>query len=178
MTLRVQVFDDTVGRTQLMPFSGTTLSYPGFADYVEEVSGSSKSIFDVGYDLTAEMKIDVWVGGREQPRENINWTRQVSENTITTAADVPVGQVFKARLYFSSGIYIFTDYIEEVSGSQKTEFNIGLDIDANHKIDVSIDGRDQPIENTNWTRDVVNNKITTASPVEVGKVFKARIYLK
>lgn len=72
----------------------------------------------------------------------------------------------------------FQDYVETVSGSAKTVFSIGVDIDADHKVDVSIDGRDQPIENTNWSRDNSANTITTAEPVNVGSVFKARVYLK
>jgi len=72
----------------------------------------------------------------------------------------------------------FQDYVETVSGSAKTVFSTGIDFDAAHKIDVSIDGRDQPIENTNWSRDNSANTITTAEPVNVGSVFKARVYTK
>jgi hypothetical protein len=72
----------------------------------------------------------------------------------------------------------FYDYVEEVSGSSKTVFSLGMDIDASHKIDVSIDGRDQPRENTNWTRDIDANTITTSESVQIGSVFKARIFLK
>lgn len=71
----------------------------------------------------------------------------------------------------------FQDYVETVSGSAKSVFSIGIDIDAPHKIDVSIDGRDQPIENTHWSRDISTNTITTSEPVNVGSVFKARVYL-
>lgn len=72
----------------------------------------------------------------------------------------------------------FTDVVETVTGSAKTVFSLGVDIDAVHKIDVSIDGRDQPIENTHWTRDIGANTITTSEAVNIGSVFKARIYLK
>ena len=71
----------------------------------------------------------------------------------------------------------FYDYLETVSGSAKTEFTLDYDILAGHKIDVEVDGRGQPIENTHWTRDVVNNKITTTEAVQVGSVFMARIHL-
>ena len=72
----------------------------------------------------------------------------------------------------------FTDYIETVVGSAKSTFTIGVDIDALHKLDVSIDGRDQPIENTHWTRDVSANTVTMSEPIKVGSIFKCRIYLK
>lgn len=76
----------------------------------------------------------------------------------------------------------FHDYLETVSGSAKTEFTVDMDIDDNHVIDVSIDGRDQPIEGelpgANWVRDSATNKITVAESLSEGKVFKARIYLK
>jgi len=72
----------------------------------------------------------------------------------------------------------FYDYVETVSGSVKSIFSIGMDIDAAHAIDVSVDGRGQPIENTHWTRDINANTITTSESVQVGSVFKARIYLK
>ena len=71
----------------------------------------------------------------------------------------------------------FHDYLETVSGSAKTVFNLDYDIIAEHKIDVSIDGRKQPIENTHWTRDVVNNRITLSEAAQVGSVFEARIHL-
>ena len=72
----------------------------------------------------------------------------------------------------------FYDYVEQVSGSAKTVFSLGMDIDALHKIDVEVDGRGQPIENTHWTRDIDANTITTSESVQVGSTFKARIYLK
>lgn len=71
----------------------------------------------------------------------------------------------------------FTDVVETVSGEAKTVFTLGVNITADHKIDVSVDGRGQPIENTHWSRDVETNTITTSEPVNVGSVFKARIYL-
>ncbi len=72
----------------------------------------------------------------------------------------------------------FQDIVETVSGSAKTEFTLGITIDADHKIDVSVDGRGQPIEDTHWSRDTDNGKITMTEAVNVGSVFKARIYLK
>ena len=74
----------------------------------------------------------------------------------------------------------FHDYLETVSGSAKTEFTLDMNIDDNHAIDISIDGRDQPIEGDpgNWTRDSSTNKIIVAESLSEGKVFKARIYLK
>lgn len=72
----------------------------------------------------------------------------------------------------------FVDVVETVAGSPKTEFTLGVTIDSEHKIDVSIDGRDQPIEDTHWSRDKDNGKIIMTESVPVGKVFKARIYLK
>lgn len=72
----------------------------------------------------------------------------------------------------------FHDYVETVSGSTKTVFTIDYDFAADHKIDVSIDGRDQPIENTHWSRDAGTNQITMTEPINVGSVFKCRIYLK
>lgn len=72
----------------------------------------------------------------------------------------------------------FQDYVETVSGSSKTVFSIGVDIDADHKMDVEIDGRGQPIEGTHWSRDITNNQIIMTGPINVGSVFKCRIYLK
>lgn len=72
----------------------------------------------------------------------------------------------------------FHDYVETVTGSPKTVFNLDIDIDADHAVDVDIDGRNQPLENTHWTRDIVNNRITMSENVNVTSIFKARIYLK
>ena len=72
----------------------------------------------------------------------------------------------------------FQDVVETVSGSSKTTFALGVDIDANHVIDVSIDGRYQPIENVHWTRDTDTNEIIMSESINVGSTFKARIYLK
>lgn len=71
----------------------------------------------------------------------------------------------------------FHDYVETVSGAAKTVFQLDVDITATHKIDILVDGRDQSIEGTHWTRDVDTNRITTTSSVNVGSEFKARIYL-
>ena len=71
----------------------------------------------------------------------------------------------------------FHDYVETVSGSAKAEFTLNKTITADHKIDISIDGRDQPVEDTQWSRDVETNKITMSEAIPVGKTFKARIYL-
>lgn len=72
----------------------------------------------------------------------------------------------------------YHDYIETVSGSAKTTFNLDYDIDAAHSMDVEIDGRGQPIEGTHWDRDITNNQIIMSGPVNVDSVFKCRIYLK
>lgn len=72
----------------------------------------------------------------------------------------------------------FHDYVETVSGSAKTVFQLDMTIDANHQIDIYVDGREQPIENTHWTRNTGLGQITTTSAVNIGSVFKARIYLK
>lgn len=73
----------------------------------------------------------------------------------------------------------FTDYIETVTGSAKTTFTLDKAIDSAHAIDVDIDGRNQPIEGTHWTRTNGDpGEIVMASAVNVGSVFKARIYTK
>lgn len=72
----------------------------------------------------------------------------------------------------------FHDYVETVTGSAKTVFQLDITIDADHVIDVDVDGRNQPIENTHWSRNTGLAQITTTSAVNIGSVFKARIYLK
>lgn len=71
----------------------------------------------------------------------------------------------------------FHDFVETVSGSAKSTFQLDVDIDTEHQIDVEVDGRGQ-LETTHWTRDIANNRITTGSAVNVGSWFRARIYLK
>lgn len=73
----------------------------------------------------------------------------------------------------------FTDYIETVTGSAKTTFTLAVDIDSGHAIDVDIDGRNQPIEGTHWTRTNGSpGEIVMAEAIPVGKIFKARVYTK
>lgn len=72
----------------------------------------------------------------------------------------------------------FHDYVETVTGSAKTVFQLDVTIDAEHKIDIFVDGREQPIENTHWTRNTGLGQITTTSAVNIGSIFKARIYFK
>lgn len=69
------------------------------------------------------------------------------------------------------------DYVEVVATEGQTEFTIDYDITADHKIEIDLDGRDQPVEGVNWTRDVVNNKIILSEGVHVGSVFKAKIHI-
>jgi len=71
----------------------------------------------------------------------------------------------------------FVDVDETVSGSAKSQFNLGIDIDAEHQIDVLIDGRYQ-LENTAWTRDTVNNRIDMSTNINVGSWFRARVFKK
>jgi len=73
----------------------------------------------------------------------------------------------------------FVDYIETVAGSAKTTFTLAIPIDSAHAIDVDIDGRNQPIEDTHWSRTTGDpGEIVMAEAIPVGKVFKARVYTK
>ena len=72
----------------------------------------------------------------------------------------------------------FYDYVETVTTEGKTTFTIsGVTLTSAQKIDVSVDGRDEPIEGTNWTRNVSANQIILSDGIHVDSVFKARIYL-
>ena len=71
----------------------------------------------------------------------------------------------------------FIDENFTVSGSEQSQFNLSTDIDADHAIDVEVDGRGQ-LENTNWTRDTTNNRINTDSAVNIGSWVRVRIYRK
>ena len=69
----------------------------------------------------------------------------------------------------------YHEYIEEVAIEGQTSFQLDYDITAQHEIEIDIDGRDQPIENVNWTRDVDLNKINLSEGLHIGSVFKAKI---
>jgi hypothetical protein len=71
----------------------------------------------------------------------------------------------------------YHDYIETVAVEGKTEFTLDYDITADHRIEIDIDGRNEPLEGTNWTRNVAANKIILAEGIHVSSVFKARIHI-
>lgn len=71
----------------------------------------------------------------------------------------------------------FHDYTVTVTMEGQTDFVLDHTITADTKIDVEIDGRDEPIEGVNWTRDVAHNKIILSEGMHVDSVFKARIYI-
>ena len=71
----------------------------------------------------------------------------------------------------------FVDEVFTVSGSSQSQFNLSTDIDADHAIDVDVDGRGQ-LENTHWTRDTTNNRINTDSAVNVDSWVRVRIFRK
>lgn len=73
----------------------------------------------------------------------------------------------------------FIVYTETVSGSTKTNFITsggGATFTATSPIEVSIDGREQPLEGTHWTRTVGTQTISMSGAVQIGSIFKAKIY--
>jgi hypothetical protein len=71
----------------------------------------------------------------------------------------------------------FIDETFIIAGSEKSQFDLSTDIDADHAIDVEVDGRGQ-LEDTHWTRDTTNNRVNTDSAVNVGSWVRVRIYRK
>lgn len=98
MGLFQYVIDSTTKKRMAYPFK--YVAYPGFVDYTETVSGSSKSDFTLAVALEADHAVDVWVDGRLQMIENTNWSRTVATpGHIVLSEAIVVGKVFKARVY-------------------------------------------------------------------------------
>lgn len=72
----------------------------------------------------------------------------------------------------------FVDYVEQVTGSPKQNFDISAtyDFNADHKIDAWVDGRDQ-LPTTDFTKNHTTNTISFSEAVPVGKWVKIRVYL-
>jgi hypothetical protein len=83
--------DTTLGKKIAVP-------YPGFAEYNETVSTSSKSEFSIGITFDADHKIIIMVDGRRQ-QEGVAWTRNVGTQKITATSNVNVGSWFNAIVY-------------------------------------------------------------------------------
>jgi len=71
----------------------------------------------------------------------------------------------------------FIDKVFTVTGSPQSQFDLGIDVDADHAILVEVDGRGQ-LEDTHWTRDTGNNRVNTSSAVNVGSWLRARVFYK
>lgn len=71
----------------------------------------------------------------------------------------------------------FTDFDEVVSGAAKVTFQLAVDIDGTHTIDVWVDGRMQR-ESAAWTRDASLNQFTFTEQVEIGQWVRARVHTK
>lgn len=74
------------------------IAYPGFVDYEETVSGSSKSDFTLAVELTAGHSVDVWVDGRMEMSASFSKT-VANPGHIVMGEAVPVGKIFKARVF-------------------------------------------------------------------------------
>lgn len=153
--------------------------------------------YNTGYGTTGRVRIEanpIYITGSKSSLIGISGITPTTHNNLSGRSD-PACHPGPAIELTPSGTQVYSDvegavqhlydkypgyhdYIETVSGSAKTTFNLDYDIDAAHSMDVGIDGRDQPIEGTHWDRDITNNQITMTEPINVGSVFKCRIYLK
>jgi hypothetical protein len=112
------------------------------------------------------------MGGRTDPDCHPAAAITVAATTGRVATDL--------QSYIDARYPGFTDFKETVAGSAKTTFTLtGFTLDATYAVDVEIDGRDQPIEGTQWTR--VNDnpgQIVMSENINIGSTFKCRIYSK
>ena len=156
-------------------------TYPRFTDFTETVAGSPKSDFALGVAITPGQDIDVWVDGRLQMIEGVNWSRTSGEaGHIITSESIDVGATIKIRLYsLSNYLQGFIDYVETVTGSPKSDFTLVVALTAEHVIDVWVDGRLEMIEGTNWSRtEGTPGHIVLSEAVGIEKVFKAPVYTR
>lgn len=112
------------------------------------------------------------LSGREDPACHPAAAIEVAATTGRTVTDL--------QSYIDGRYPGFVDFIAEVTGSAKTTFTLtDFNLDATYAIDVDIDGRNQPIEGTQWTRVNANpGQIVMSEAVNVGSTFKCRVYSK
>jgi hypothetical protein len=176
--LRSFNFGDIAGLiTEFVPYVQTTFRY------------------NSAYGTTGRVRIEanpIYISGSRSSIVGVSGITPTTHNNLSgrtdpschpaSATDVAsaVGRVATDLQTYIDTYPRFQDFLETVTGSAKTTFTLtGFNLDTSFALDVSIDGRDQPLEGTHYTRSNANpGQIIMSEPINVGSVFKCRIYLK
>jgi len=101
MAQKIMVYDTTLGTEAI---SATDLSSigGGGSSYLEtSISASDgQTVFTSSHDITADNKVQVLIGGLDlEEGSSSDWTRNATNNTITTNYSIPLGTKVRIRVY-------------------------------------------------------------------------------